>query len=312
MCVHRYKVYATCQHKDPRGTPLAPQPCIWFKMMGRCGEGLRFEQVRETGTTKAGKLSLCPPCMALALRLEDSLGGLMDKQGDEKAKKALSKTPTWRLWRRIGYAHMDADLVRDARLVRTAMVNDMQLRWKGPNHGREARVRHWVDVFDEFKDWLVKRLDKRDAQGFLYFPPIEEKGARIERNKVLQHLVRWICCFTIPFSRIRVTADDGVMIAIANERYTFFPPVINLSQGHFDLLDIPTFREGLDKSFKELIYQWVIQFPQEPGWHSAKKEFTKYWILWLTKMDFVRVVNPSQKEDEENMYRNYRHALIGP
>lgn len=63
--------------------------------------------------------------------------------------------------------------------------------------------------------------------------------------------------------------------------------MINLAQGKFDNLDNLTFREGLEKAFNNLIYQWDTHFDEEPGSEPAKAEFTKYWTSWLAVRERV-------------------------
>ncbi|KAJ8120173.1 hypothetical protein ONZ43_g3053 [Nemania bipapillata] len=117
------------------------------------------------------------------------------------------------------------------------------LRWenKGPDHNRQERIQLWIDLLDEFKHWLCERLDKTKPNGELYFPVTYERGVRVQRNVVLMHLVKWI--------------------------------LINMSMGNFDSFNDRAFREGLDKSFSNLIYEWDVHFSGEPRYHTALREF---------------------------------------
>ncbi|KAI0444993.1 hypothetical protein F4803DRAFT_548619 [Xylaria telfairii] len=237
MCTHRYKGYTICAHEDPQSTPTEPKPCDEFRATGTCAQGKRYVLVSEESAR-----SPCPGCWQLECRLLDAVGSLEEEH---------SGSATWRLWHRIGWGQRDVMLVLDIVYVQK-MVRDQMLRWEGPRHDRQALVAKWIAVFGEFKDWLCGRLEKRDARGRLYFPPGEEKrDTRIEKKKVLQHLVRWM--------------------------------LVNMAQGRFDNLDIAIFREGLDMAFNNLIYQWDTHFLQDPGCDCAKEEFTKYWTDWFRK-----------------------------
>ncbi|KAJ2988247.1 hypothetical protein NUW58_g4079 [Xylaria curta] len=182
-----------------------------------------------------------------AENLRDGGCGLIDER--------IAESDTWALWYRIGWSSTDTAILREINHVRCVVVVEMNA-WKDPRHARQLRFAAWIDIFDEFKDWLWERLGKRNAEGRLYFPLGEEKDARIEKNKVLQHVVRWT--------------------------------MANMADGKFDGLDTAVFREGLDRAFSNLIYQWDTHFTDEPGFDVAKGEFTRYWTGWLTMRDKAR------------------------
>ncbi|KAI0110448.1 hypothetical protein GGR51DRAFT_511262, partial [Nemania sp. FL0031] len=235
MCYEQYKGYPVCQHGDPQSTPTEPKPCDSFSATGICAEGKQYVLVASEATP-----ALCPMCFALETQLQESLGSLDD---------ARSASPTWRLWYRIGWQHKDPMLVLDALFVRQMLWREM-FAWAGdPMHSRQILIGHWTDIFDTFKEWLAERLEKRNAAGQLYFPPGEEREVRMEKKRVLRHLVRWT--------------------------------MVKLGQGNFNNLDTATFREGLDRAFSNLIYQWDTHFPEDPGCDDAKEEFTKYWTNWF-------------------------------
>ncbi|KAK5627966.1 hypothetical protein RRF57_003681 [Xylaria bambusicola] len=54
-----------------------------------------------------------------------------------------------------------------------------------------------------------------------------------------------------------------------------------MARGKFNNLETIMFREGLEKAFNDLIYQWDTHFPEDPGSEPAKEEFTKYWMSWF-------------------------------
>ncbi|KAI1124772.1 hypothetical protein F5Y10DRAFT_22181 [Nemania abortiva] len=250
MCYEQYKGYPVCQHADPQSTPTELKQCDDVLTTGVCKEGKKYVLVASEATP-----ALCPGCWELEGRLEDAIGSLDD---------ARWESPTWRLWYRIGWAHKEVMLVLDAMYMRSMLYREM-FNWEGnPHHTHQALIAHWTDIFDEFKDWLAERLEKRNTAGQLYFPPGEEKGARIEKKKVLQHLVRWT--------------------------------VVKLAQGKFNQLDTVTFREGLDKAFNNLIYQWDTHFPEEPGCDCAKEEFTKYWVNWFGKREHAHTLTQGEGE----------------
>ncbi|RYC56798.1 hypothetical protein CHU98_g9410 [Xylaria longipes] len=245
MCYERYKGYTVCAHVDPQSTPTESKQCEELSATGRCAQGKTYVLVVGESTPTP-----CPGCWQLECRLMDAVGSLDDEHRG---------SATWRLWHRIGWLYKEVMLVLDVVYVRNTLYSEMH-RWEGPRHNRQVLIAKWIAVFDEFKDWLCERLEKRDAQGRLYFPAGEEKDVRIEKKKVLQHLVRWM--------------------------------LVNMAQGQFDKLDIAIFREGLDMAFNNLIYQWDTHFPEEPGCDYAKEEFTKYWTNWFKKRDSV----PTQGE----------------
>ncbi|KAI1419815.1 hypothetical protein F5Y12DRAFT_792747 [Xylaria sp. FL1777] len=247
MCYERYKGYTICSHADPQSTPTESKQCDEFRATGRCAMGKKYVLVTEEFTP-----GLCARCWELEWRLEDAIGSLDDEH---------SQSDTWRLWYRIGWSHKDVMLVMDLIFV-CQMAQVEMYKWAGPHHTGQTVLGHWTAVFREFQAWLGERLEKRDARGQLYFPPGEEKDVRIEKKKVLQHLVRWM--------------------------------LVNMAEGRFNTLDMATFREGLDKAFSNLIYQWDTHFPEEPGCEHAKEEFTKYWTSWFAK----RERNPRQHGDE--------------
>ncbi|KAI8954005.1 hypothetical protein F4801DRAFT_69597 [Xylaria longipes] len=238
MCYERYKGYTVCAHVDPQSTPTESKQCEELSATGRCAQGKTYVLVVGESTPTP-----CPGCWQLECRLMDAVGSLDDEHRG---------SATWRLWHRIGWLYKEVMLVLDVVYVRNTLYSEMH-RWEGPRHNRQVLIAKWIAVFDEFKDWLCERLEKRDAQGRLYFPAGEEKDVRIEKKKVLQHLVRWM--------------------------------LVNMAQGKFDKLDIAIFREGLDMAFNNLIYQWDTHFPEEPGCDYAKEEFTKYWTNWFKKRD---------------------------
>ncbi|KAI0428048.1 hypothetical protein F5Y09DRAFT_11041 [Xylaria sp. FL1042] len=238
MCYERYKGYTICSHADPQSTPTESKQCDEFLGTGRCAMGKKYVLVTEEFTP-----GLCPGCWELEWKLEDAIGSLDDGQ---------RQSDTWRLWYRIGLPHKDVMLVMDVIYV-CQMAQLEMYRWEGPYHAEQVVLAHWTAIFREFKDWLEERLEKRNARGQLYFPPGEEKGVRIEKKKVLQHLVRWM--------------------------------LVNMAQTRFNNLDIPTFREGLEKAFSNLIYEWNTHFLEEPGCDLAKEEFSKYWTSWFAKKE---------------------------
>ncbi|TGJ83554.1 hypothetical protein E0Z10_g5205 [Xylaria hypoxylon] len=225
-----------CSHADPQSTPTESKQCEEFLMAGKCAQGKKYVLIAEEFTP-----SLCAGCWELEWKLEDAIGSLDDGQ---------SQSDTWKLWYRIGWPHKELMLVMDVIYV-CQMAQLEMYKWEGPNHRQQVILAKWTDIFRAFKAWLVERLEKRNGQGQLYFPPGEERGARIEKKKVLQHLVRWT--------------------------------LINMAQGRFNRLDTATFREGLDKAFNNLIYEWDTHFPEEPGCDHAKEEFSKYWTSWFEK-----------------------------
>ncbi|TRX88414.1 hypothetical protein FHL15_010670, partial [Xylaria flabelliformis] len=202
MCQERYKGYADCKHLHPQSTVIKPKQCAEFIATGRCTQGKKYVFVPE------GDMPLCQRCLQLVSRLMDAIG-----RPDDKCKDS-----TWELWHRIGWPYEEALVVLEGTLI--------------------AR---WIVIFEEFKDWLRQRLEKRNSQGRLYFPPGEGK-------KVLQHLVGWT--------------------------------LLNMAQGQFNKLNIAVFREGLDMAFNNLIYEWDTHFAEEPCSDCAKEEFTKYWTDW--------------------------------
>ncbi|KAI1754270.1 hypothetical protein F4782DRAFT_48994 [Xylaria castorea] len=236
MCYERYKGYTVCAHAHPQNTLTKPKRCKEFGATRRCTQGKKYVLIAKESTPTP-----CRGCCQLANRLMDAIGGL----GDEHKGSA-----TWRLWYRIGWPRKEAVLMLD--WVRDRMYDEMN-GWEGPRHNHQTLIAKWIAIFDEFKDWLRRRLEKRDAQGRLYFPPGEGKDVRIEKKKVLQHLVGWT--------------------------------LVNMARGEFDKLDIEVFRESLDMAFNNLIYEWDTHFAEEPGYDYAKEEFTKYWTDWYRKRD---------------------------
>ncbi|KAI0481760.1 hypothetical protein F4859DRAFT_434102 [Xylaria cf. heliscus] len=243
MCYQRYKGYTRCGHADPQGTPIELEACDEFFATGRC------EQERQYILMASSSLSgPCPTCWLLECDLMEAIGSLEDGDGGSAA---------WRLWYRLGWLHNEAELVEDLLYVRRMLYHEM-VQWQGPYHNYQGLILHWIVIFNEFKYWLRERLEKRDAWGRLYFPPGEERGVRIEKKKVLQHLVRWM--------------------------------LVNMAEGSFNGLEIAVFREGLDMAFNNLIYQWDTHFLEEPGCDNAMAEFTTYWTYWYT----MREAAPTQ------------------
>lgn len=212
MCYERYKGFTVCAHADPQSTPTEPKHCDEFAATGRCSEGKKYVLVAEE--TMPG---LCGACWERTFKLEDAVGSLDDDDED-------GSSSTWRLWRRIGWRHKEVAFVRDAMYLREMMYLDMFHHWKGPDHGREAIITHWTEVFREFTDWLGERLEKRDARGRLYFPPGEEKGVRIEKKKVLQHLVRWTCEFHLCLSLFTLLLSVSSFVRGLLRFFIFLPP----------------------------------------------------------------------------------------
>ncbi|KAK5627965.1 hypothetical protein RRF57_003680 [Xylaria bambusicola] len=178
MCYERYKGYSVCSHADPQSTPTESKLCDEFINTGVCVMGKKHVLVTSEYTP-----SLCPRCWELEVKLELSIGSLDDSQ---------SGSDTWRLWCRLGWKHKDLILVVDLIYV-VQMAQAEMHKWEGPRHNEQAFLKKWIEVFEGFKDWLWERLDKRDGEGRLYFPPGEEKGVRIEKKSVLRHLVSWMC-----------------------------------------------------------------------------------------------------------------------
>ncbi|KAI0855646.1 hypothetical protein F4860DRAFT_495630 [Xylaria cubensis] len=167
MCQERYKGYADCKHLHPQGTVMKPKPCAESTATGRCTQGKKYVLVPE------GDMPLCQRCGKLVSRLMDAIGSPDDE----------CKDSTWKLWHRIGWPYEEALVVLDG--VLDKMYDEMK-RWEGPRHNHQTLIARWIVIFEEFKDWLRQRLEKKNVQGRLYFPPGEEK-------KVLQHLVGWTC-----------------------------------------------------------------------------------------------------------------------
>ncbi|KAJ3564708.1 hypothetical protein NPX13_g7752 [Xylaria arbuscula] len=197
---------------------------------------------------------LCPQCWILLYQLEAAIGANDDSQVG---------FDTWQLYRRLGWMHKDLLLVVDLVYVIQRAKEQMK-NWQEPRHEEQWMLRQWEDLFAEFKEWITERLEKRDAEGKLYFPPGEERGVRMDKKSVLRHLVSWI--------------------------------LINMALGKFNDLDVLEFREGLDKAFNNLIYQWDTHFDEEPGSEPAKREFVRYWSSWLA----VRERVPRQEEGESS------------
>ncbi|KAI1739657.1 hypothetical protein F4680DRAFT_466178 [Xylaria scruposa] len=222
MCQERYKGYADCKHLHPQATVLKVKQCAALIATGRCAQGKKYILIPEEGTP------LCLKCWHLASQLMEAIGSPDDGCRDS----------TWELWRRIGWPYEEAIVVLDAILHH--MYDEMK-RWEGPRHNHQTLIARWIVIFGEFKDWLRQRLEKKNAQGYLYFPPGEEKT-------VLHHLVEWT--------------------------------LLNMAQGRFNGLNVAVFREGLDMAFNNLIYEWDTHFAEEPFSDCAKEEFTKYWTNW--------------------------------
>ncbi|KAI0554124.1 hypothetical protein F4679DRAFT_346521 [Xylaria curta] len=222
MCRERYKGYADCKHLHPQGTVMKPRKCAEFIATGRCTKGKKYVLMAEEGTP------MCRKCLQLASRLMETIGSPDDE----------CKDSTWELWRRIGWPYEEAIVVFNE--VLDHMYDEMK-RWEGPRHNHQTLIARWIVIFDEFKDWLRQRLQKKNAQGRLYFPPGEEKT-------VLHHLVKWT--------------------------------LLNMAQGEFNKLNIAVFREGLDMAFNNIIYEWDTHWDEEPCPDCAREEFTKYWTNW--------------------------------
>ncbi|KAF2964556.1 hypothetical protein GQX73_g9006 [Xylaria multiplex] len=183
MCYERYRGYTVCSHADPQSTPTESKQCLEFTATGRCAQGKKYVLIADESMP-----SLCPECWELEWRLEDTIGSLDDDQ---------SQSDTWKLWYRIGWPHKDLMLVMD--VIYVCQRAEMAMReWQGPNHREQVLLAKWTDIFGTFKTWLAERLEKKNSRGRLYFPPGEERGARIEKKKVLQHLVRWTYIATRP------------------------------------------------------------------------------------------------------------------
>lgn len=178
MCYERYKGYSFCSHADPQSTPTESKHCDEFFASGICATGKKYMLVTSESTP-----GLCPQCWLLEYQLEAAIGAHDESQ---------IGSDTWRLYRRLGWLHKDVLLVVDVIYVIQRAKTEMQ-QWQGPQHEEQIMLRHWADVFSEFKEWLAERLEKRDREGKLYFPPGEEKGVRIEKKSVLRHLVCWTC-----------------------------------------------------------------------------------------------------------------------
>ncbi|KAI1312082.1 hypothetical protein F5Y03DRAFT_263786 [Xylaria venustula] len=250
MCYERYKGYSICSHADPQSTPTESKQCDEFLATGRCIMGKKYILITSESTP-----ALCRTCWEVEWRLEDAVGSLDDTQ---------SGSDTWKLWYRIGWPHKELMLVVDIIYVCQRAQAEMY-SWNGPRHNGQFVLVHWTAIFREFQAWLGERLEKRNALGQLYFPPGEERDVRIEKKKVLQHLVRWM--------------------------------LVNLAQGRFDNLDIPTFRQGLEKAFSNLVYEWDTHFLEEPGCDLAKEEFSKYWTSWF--MTRERALYGDEDSDED-------------
>ncbi|KAI2642939.1 hypothetical protein GGS21DRAFT_199294 [Xylaria nigripes] len=186
----------------------------------------------------------CPQCQDLRNRFFLSTGSL---------DTAHKNSATWKLYNRIGWEfknHMFLDGAASARFHL-----DYEITTLGGRDQEEftATIEKRIDFYEAFKEWLAERLGKKDPSGRPYFPQIELPQTSRKTTR-LQYLVRWM---------LQTMADkdfDGLAI------------------------DKVTFKKCLRRSFNELIYDWEMEFLDDPGIQVAGSKFQWYWNRWATRV----------------------------